>query len=59
MQRKLYLSLVLITLLAFIIIPGCGGDNNGITQPSSITTPTPDISVPGGSYIRKLWKIRK
>lgn len=40
MERTCYLSLFLITLLSFIIISGCGGGNDGITQPSSITTPT-------------------
>jgi hypothetical protein len=37
------------TLLSFIIISGCGGDNNGVTSISSISTPTPDSSVSGGN----------
>jgi len=48
MQRNFYLSLVLMTLLSFIIISGCGGDNSGVTSISSISTPTHDSSVPAG-----------
>ncbi|MEQ8192655.1 MAG: hypothetical protein ABRQ39_32115 [Candidatus Eremiobacterota bacterium] len=43
MQRNFYLSLVLMTLLSFIIIPGCGGGSNSINPTSSIITPTPAI----------------
>ena len=55
MQRNVYLSLVLITLLAFIIISGCGGGNDGITQPSSITTPTATPSGSGYLVIDVVW----
>jgi hypothetical protein len=49
MQSKFYLTLVLITLLTFIIIPGCGGNNNSINPISSINTPTPAIYTPEGN----------
>ena len=49
MKNKIYLSLLLITLLSFIIISGCGGGNDGITQSSSIPTPTAVSS--GSSYL--------
>jgi hypothetical protein len=45
MRNKLYLTILLITLLTFIIIPGCGGDNNGVTPISSVITPTPANSI--------------
>ena len=41
MKNNLCLSLVLIALLSFIIISGCGGSSNSINPASSITTPTP------------------
>ena len=41
MKSNICLLLVLITLLSFIIIPGCGGGSNSINPASSITTPTP------------------
>jgi hypothetical protein len=41
MKIKLYFLLLLITLISFIIIPGCGGGSNSVNPTSSITTPTP------------------
>jgi hypothetical protein len=51
MLRNFYLSLVLITLLSCIIIPGCGGGSNSINPASFITTPTPNIPGGGTGYI--------
>ncbi|MEQ8222883.1 MAG: hypothetical protein ABRQ37_11315, partial [Candidatus Eremiobacterota bacterium] len=55
MQRNFYLSLVLITLLSFIIISGCGGGNDGITQTSFVLTPTVNPSGSGYLTITVVW----
>ena len=55
MKLNLFLSFLLLTLLAFSIISGCGGDNNGITQPSSITTPTVNPSGSGYLVMDVVW----
>lgn len=39
MKKKLYLSLLIIAMLALIIASGCGG-NSGITEPATI----PDVT---------------
>lgn len=41
MKINICLLMVLLALLSFIIISGCGGGSNSINPASSITTPTP------------------
>jgi hypothetical protein len=53
MKNILYITMILITLLAVIIISGCGGGNNGVTT-SSLTTPTPN-NLTGYITIKITW----
>ena len=43
MQTKLLLTVLILTILALIISYGCGG-GSGTTQPSSLVTPTPNMT---------------
>ena len=52
MKYKLLLTMLLLTILGFIICSGCGGDD-GITTPSSITNQ--EIQNYGSITIKVIW----
>jgi hypothetical protein len=55
MKIKFLLTLFFLTILSLIISYGCGGGNDVITQPSSITTPTVNPLGYGYLVVEVVW----
>ncbi len=55
MKKQIFLSLFLIAIVVITILIGCGGGNDGITQVTTVSTPTVQPSGYGSLTITVVW----